>query len=161
MHDGFLSKSFTGFSSLHSLSVGLPMSFFNNKEVLQTVCMTTECGDNYIRTKPGGVEEPRTPHYHTVRISLPNLSRNSTSIIMGEHNWSMEGWIHSKMRNRLGQDIVECLVSIHTNLHLDHRLEIYKSGILPWDIEMTVEEPSLDEMSVFRELSLPNLTVTS
>ena len=80
---------------------------------------------------------------------------------MGEHNWSMEGWIHSKMRNRLGQDIVESLVSIHTNLQLDHRLEIYKSGILPWDIEMTVEEPSLDEMSVFRELSLPNLTVTS
>jgi hypothetical protein len=31
---------------------------FDNKEVHKAVHMTTECGENYIRTKPGGVKEP-------------------------------------------------------------------------------------------------------
>ena len=56
-----------------------------------------------------------------------------------EYSWSIEGWIHSKNRNRFGQDLVERLVSPHTNLHLEHRLELYEVGMLPWDIEMTVE----------------------
>ena len=30
--------------------VGLPMSFFDNKEVRKTVLFTTECGSNYIGT---------------------------------------------------------------------------------------------------------------
>ncbi len=55
------------------------------------------------------------------------------------HSWSMEGWIHSKRRNRLGQDIVERLVRTYTNLQLEHRLELYEAGMLPWDIEMTVK----------------------
>jgi hypothetical protein len=58
-----------------------------------------------------------------------------------EHSWSIEGWIHSKRRNRLGQDLVERLVRTHTNLQLEHRLELYEAGMLPWGIEMTVEEP--------------------
>ena len=36
-----------------SVSVGLPMSFFDNKEVRKTVLMTTECAENYIRTNQG------------------------------------------------------------------------------------------------------------
>ncbi len=40
------------------VSAGLRMSFFDNPEVLKTVLMTAECGQNYIRTKPGGVKEP-------------------------------------------------------------------------------------------------------
>jgi hypothetical protein len=40
-----------------SVSVGLPMSFFDNKEVRKAVLMTVECGQNYIRTKPGGVKK--------------------------------------------------------------------------------------------------------
>jgi hypothetical protein len=62
-----------------------------------------------------------------------------------EHNWSIEGWIHSKRRNRFGQDLVDRLVSTHTNLQLEHRLELYEDGILPWDIEMTVKEPLSDD----------------
>ena len=62
-----------------------------------------------------------------------------------EHSWSIEDWIHSKRRNRLGQDLVECLVRTHTNLKLEHRLEMYETGLLPWDIEMTVEEPLSDD----------------
>jgi hypothetical protein len=67
------------------------------------------------------------------------------SVSACEHNWSIEGWIHSKRRNRLGQDLVERLVRTHTNLQLEHRLELYEAGMLPWDIEMTVEEPLSDD----------------
>ena len=41
-----------------------------------------------------------------------------------EHAWSVEGWIHSKKRNRLGQKTVDRLVRCHTNiLILESRLE--------------------------------------
>jgi hypothetical protein len=62
-----------------------------------------------------------------------------------EHSWSIEGWIHSNRRNRLGQKLVECLVRTHTNLKLEQRLELYEAGLLPWDIEMTVEHPVSDD----------------
>jgi len=39
--------------------VRFPMNFFDNKEVLRVVLMTGECGEKYIRTKPGGVKEPK------------------------------------------------------------------------------------------------------
>jgi hypothetical protein len=57
-----------------------------------------------------------------------------------EHNWSIEGWIHSNRRNRLGQKVVEGLVFTHTNLKLEQRLKMYEVGLFPRDIEMTVEE---------------------
>jgi hypothetical protein len=38
------------------------MRFFDNPEVHKVVLMTAECGQNYIRTKPGGVQEPTLPH---------------------------------------------------------------------------------------------------
>ena len=62
-----------------------------------------------------------------------------------DHSWSIQGWIHSKRKNRFGQDLVECLVRTHTNLQLEHRLEIYEAGMIPWDIEMTVEESLSDD----------------
>ena len=67
------------------------------------------------------------------------------SVSVCEHSWSIEGWIHSNRRNRLGQKLVERLVSTHTNLKLEQRLEMYEDGLLPWDIEMTVEEPVSDD----------------
>jgi hypothetical protein len=45
------------------VSAGLPMRLFDNPEVRKTVLMTTECGQNYIRTKPGGVKEPTLTHH--------------------------------------------------------------------------------------------------
>jgi hypothetical protein len=42
-------------------------------------------------------------------------------------------------------DLVERLVRTHTNLQLEHRLELYEAGMLPWDLEMTVEEPLSDD----------------
>ena len=53
--------------------------------------------------------------------------------------------IHSNRRNRLGQKVVERLVRTHTNLKLEQRLEMYEARLLPWDIEMTVEEPVSDD----------------
>jgi hypothetical protein len=69
----------------------------------------------------------------------------SSSVSVCEHSWSIEGWIHSNRRNRLGQKLVERLVCTHTNLKLEQRLEMYEAGLLPWDIEMTVEEPVSDD----------------
>jgi hypothetical protein len=68
-----------------------------------------------------------------------------------EHSLSIEGWIHSNRRPsdrtcfRIGQKFVERLVCTHTNLKLEQRLEMYEAGLLPWDIEMTVEEPVSDD----------------
>ncbi len=61
-----------------AVSPGLPMSFFDNPEVHKSVLMTAECGQNYIRTKPGGVKKPTLTHhtfFTTIRLSriLPNL----------------------------------------------------------------------------------------
>ena len=33
----------------------------------------------------------------------------------------------------------------HTNLQLEHRLDLYETGQLPWDIEMVVQEPLSDD----------------
>ena len=48
-------------------------------------------------------------------------------------------------RNRIGQDLVERLVRVHNNLKLEHRLDLYETGLLPWDIQMTVEDPLSDD----------------
>lgn len=61
-----------------------------------------------------------------------------------EHSWSIEGWIHSKKRNRLGQTNVERLVRTHTNLLLDGCLAEWRASALPWEIEMIIEEPELE-----------------
>ena len=62
-----------------------------------------------------------------------------------EHSWSIEGWIHSKKRNRLGQKNVERLVRAHTNLILEAVLEDWEANVLPWEVEMVVEEPECED----------------
>ena len=59
-----------------AVSAGLPMSFFDNKEVRKAVLFTTECGNNYIGTKPGGVKEPTLSHrtYFTTKL-IPTLDK--------------------------------------------------------------------------------------
>ena len=73
------------------------------------------------------------------------MGEEKTMDFIVAHIWSIQGWIHSKRRNRLGQDLVERLVSTHTNLQLEHHLELYEDGMIPWDIEMTVEESLSDD----------------
>jgi hypothetical protein len=36
-------------------------------------------------------------------------------------------------------------VRTHANLKLEQCLELYETGMLPWDIEMTVEDPLSDD----------------
>ena len=59
----------------------------------------------------------------------------------------MEGWIHSKKRNRLGQKNAERLVRAHTNLILEAVLQDWEGHVLPWDIELIIEEPDSDSNS--------------
>jgi len=65
-----------------------------------------------------------------------------------EDSWSVEAWIHSKKRNRLGQKTVERLVRTHTNLILQDVLQDWQATVLPWEIEMVPDEPDDDEDGV-------------
>jgi hypothetical protein len=60
-----------------------------------------------------------------------------------EHCWSIEGWIHSKRRNTLHQNLVEKLARTHTNLVLGEweSLDDAHHLLLPWDIEIVIDEP--------------------
>ncbi len=61
-----------------------------------------------------------------------------------EECWSIEGWIHSQRRNRLDQKLVEKLVHTHTNLVLRESLDDTLCHLLPWDIELVIDE-TVDE----------------
>ncbi len=58
-----------------------------------------------------------------------------------DHYWSIEGWIHSQRRNRLDQKLVEKLVRVHTNLVLRESLDDTLRNLLPWDIDLLIDEP--------------------
>ena len=62
------------------------------------------------------------PGLRWVAMRLTSLSCSASGC---EHSWSIEGWIHSKKRNRLDQTHVERLVRMHTNLLLGGRLEAW------------------------------------
>ena len=49
--------------------------------------------------------------------------------------------IHSQRRNRLDQKLVEKLVRAHTNLVLRESLDDALRHLLPWDIELVIDEP--------------------
>jgi hypothetical protein len=94
----------------------------------------------------------RRTHLGHVLMSLEHIKEIgedrvllSCSTSACEHILSIEGWIHSNRKNRFGQNLVERLVRTHTNLKLEQRLEMYESGLLPWDIEMTVKESVSDD----------------
>jgi hypothetical protein len=61
-----------------------------------------------------------------------------------EYFWSVEGWIHSQRRNRFDQKLVEKLIRAHTNLVLRESLDDVLRHLLPWDIELVIDE-SVDE----------------
>ena len=62
-----------------------------------------------------------------------------------EHSWSIEGRMHSKKRNRLGQQKVQRLVRTHSNLLLEDKLAGWRSTALPWEIEMEIRDGESDE----------------
>jgi hypothetical protein len=63
------------------------------------------------------------------------------SVSACDHCWSIEGWIHSKRRNKVHQKLVEKLVHTHTNLVMRESLDDVLRHLLPWDIEYIIDEP--------------------
>ncbi len=65
--------------------------------------------------------------------------------VMKDFAWSIEGLIHSQRRNRLDQNLiqklVEKLVRAHTDLVLRWSLDDTLRDLLPWDIELVIDEP--------------------
>jgi len=68
-----------------------------------------------------------------------------------ENCWSIEGWIHSQRRKRLDQKLVVKLVPTHTNLVLRGSLDDTLGDLLPWDIELVIDEP-VDEQEEEQEV---------
>jgi hypothetical protein len=82
------------------------------------------------------------PAIQYAAFRLPALACSASAC---EHSWSIEGWIHSKKRNRLGQAFVECLVRTHTNLLLEASIDLWRSQTLPWEIDMVIQEPEPED----------------
>ena len=74
---------------------------------------------------------------------MEGIKKNMSSSSVCEHCWSIEGWIHSKRRNRLHQTLVEKLVRAHTNLVLRESLDDSLHH-LPWDIELIIDDPVVE-----------------
>ena len=56
----------------------------------------------------------------------------------------IEGWIHSKMRNRLSQESAEKLLRVNTNLVLresSDEVDVVLHRLLPWNIELVIDRP--------------------
>ncbi len=66
------------------------------------------------------------------------------SVSVCEHCWSIEGWIHSKRRNKIHQKLVEKLVRTHTNLVMRESLDDVLHHLLLWDIEFIIDD-TVDE----------------
>jgi uncharacterized membrane protein len=73
---------------------------------------------------------------------LPALACSASGC---EHSWSIEGWIHSKKRNRLGQTFVETLVKTHTNLLLEASVDLWRAKVMPWEDDCIINEPEDEE----------------
>lgn len=83
------------------------------------------------------------PHLRYIATRLLSLSCSASGC---EHAWSIEGWIHSKKRNRLGQHTVDRLVRCHTNLLIEHRFESETAHtVMEWEEDMEIEDPSYSE----------------
>ncbi len=68
-----------------------------------------------------------------------------------EYWWSIEGWIHSKRRNKLHQTLVEKLVRTHTNLVLRESLDDTLHHLLPWEIEREKEKNQCPREGMFSD----------
>jgi hypothetical protein len=67
--------------------------------------------------------------------------------------------VHSCQKKFLNKHLhfsIHVLVRTHANLKLEQYLDVYESGILPWDIEMMVEESFTEFLtpSLNRKLNL-------
>ena len=63
------------------------------------------------------------------------------SVSTCEDCWSIEGWIHSKRKNKFHLTSVVKLVRTHTNLVLRESLDDTLYHLLPWDTELIIDDP--------------------
>jgi hypothetical protein len=75
------------------------------------------------------------------RKSLVTTARMGQSAVCMDKGTALEGRIHSKRRNKLHQKLVEKLIRAHTNLVLRESLDNTLHHLLPWDIELVIDEP--------------------
>ena len=53
--------------------------------------------------------------------------------------------MHSKVRNRLSQKLVEKLVCAHTNMILERQFDLRcLYDMLMWDVELLIDEPDVE-----------------
>ena len=88
----------------------------------------------------------KLPQATWIEAFLEGVTDKSTELTMRslsacEHCWSIEGWIHSKRRNRLSQELVETLLRTHTNLVMRESWDTVLHLLLPWDIEFAIDDP--------------------
>lgn len=83
-------------------------------------------------------------YWKAIQYASSRLASLQCSASGCEHSWSIEGWIHSKKRNRMGQKFVKSLVRTHTNLLLESALDMWRANVLPWMLEMIIDEPNSD-----------------
>ena len=79
----------------------------------------------------------KLPQATWIETFLEGVTDKNTGLSMG--------WIHSKRRNKLHQTLVEKLVHVHTNLVLRESLGDSLYHLLPWDIEVIIDDP-VDEL---------------
>lgn len=87
---------------------------------------------------PGAPREPLFDNLAWFALKVVSVVPSASAC---EHSWAIEGWMHSKRRNRLGQALVEMLVRGHTNMRLQDALDMTQD-VLPWDIELVIDEPA-------------------
>jgi hypothetical protein len=95
------------------------MSFFDHKEDHKAVRMTVECGENYIRTKPGGVKETTLPHrtYFTTKL-IPKLDKFIDDKNMG------------KMRE-MTEELEAAVFDVLYSSHIDGLSEKVRTKVTP------------------------------
>ncbi len=98
-------------------------------------------------------QEPDCPYSRSLPGSRYKVSGVTCSVSVCENCWSIEGWIQSKRRNKLHQTLVEKLVRPHTNLVLRESLDDVLHHLLPWDIELGIDDP-IEESEEERSLSV-------
>ena len=96
----------------------------------------------WIETFVEGVTDKSTglPLFSEFDLCTYKISGVMYSVSVCENYWSIEGWIHSQRRNRIDQKLVEKLVRVHTNLVLSKSLDDTLRNLLPWDIELVIDE---------------------
>jgi len=97
----------------------------------------------WIETFLEGVTDKNTglPKFKELVWFTYKVSGVMYSVSACEHCWSIEGWSHSKRRNKLHQTLVEKLIHTYTNLVLRESLDDTLHHLLPWDIEVVIDDP--------------------